>query len=100
MKVADIKRPPVLLVNEDALTTEISSPQNVYDKETGKLVDILIAPTLIITEKAEGDPKFNLPIGPNMFTEDRYKSFNQFTYSIGKMVRLAELNLDELIWSY
>ena len=47
------------------------------------------------------EPKKNggkpvLPIDQKMFTDDIYKKFNQLTYSIGKLNRLAELIYDKL----
>lgn len=96
MKRSEIKRPEALAIDENSLRVEISAPQKVTDNETKELVDILIAPTLILPDERDKDQKFILPIDPNMFTEEKYKKFNNFTYSIGKMVRLAELNLDTL----
>jgi hypothetical protein len=97
MKLADIRRPEILALHEEGLRVEISSPRDIYDKEKNELIDILIAPTLVLSDEKDADEKFPLPIDPKMFNEDTYKRFNNFTYSIGKMVRLAELNLDTLI---
>jgi hypothetical protein len=97
MKLNDIKRPTIIEVSEDGLRVEISAPRDIFNDETKELVDILIAPTLVLSDKKEADEKFPLPIDPKMFNEDTYKRFNNFTYSLGKMVRLAELNLDTLI---
>ncbi|HAO08422.1 MAG TPA: hypothetical protein DCQ50_15890 [Chryseobacterium sp.] len=97
MKLDDIKRPTIIDVNEDGLRMEISVPKHINDEQTNELVDILIAPTLVLSEKKETKEKFSLPIDSKMFDPNIYKRFNNFTYSLGKMVRLAELNLDTLV---
>ena len=97
MKLNDIKRPMLIELSEDGLRVEISAPRDIYNGETKELVDILIAPTLVLSNKKDADEKFSLPIDTKMVNEDTYKRFNNFTYSLGKMVRLAELNLDTLI---
>ena len=96
MKLNDIKRPTIIEVSEDGLRVEISAPRNIYNDKTKELVDILIAPTLVLSDKKDGEEKFSLPVDTKMFNEETYKRFNNFTYSLGKMVRLAELNLDTL----
>jgi hypothetical protein len=97
MKVNDIKRPELIQLSEDGMRIEISAPRDIHNKETKELVDILIAPTLVLADEKGEDGKFPLPIDPKMFDEETYKRFNNFTYSLGKMVRLAEMNLDSLI---
>lgn len=97
MKLSDIKRPELITISEEGIRVEISAPRDIYKNKTKDIIDILIAPTLVLSDKKEGDGKFPLPIDPKMFNEDTYKRFNNFTYSLGKMVRLAELNLDTLI---
>jgi hypothetical protein len=52
---------------------------------------------LVLSDKKDPDEEFPLPIDPKMLNDETYKRFNNFTYSIGKMVRVAELNLDTLI---
>jgi len=96
MNLNDIKRPTHIEISEDGLRVEISAPRNIYNEKTEELVDLWIAPTLVLSDKKDGDEKFPLPIDTKMFNEETYKRFNNFTYSLGKMVRLAELNLDTL----
>jgi len=97
VKLENIKRPIIIKLNENEMKAEISSPKDLFNKHTGKLVDILIAPTLVLSDKNESNEKYQLFIDPEMFSGEKYKLFNQHTYSLGKMVRLAELNLDNLI---
>lgn len=97
MKLCDIKRPELITISEEGIRVEISAPRDIYIDKTKDIIDIFIAPTLVLSDKKEGDGKFPLPIDPKMFNEDTYNRFNNFTYSLGKMVRLAELNLDTLI---
>jgi hypothetical protein len=97
MKLKDIKRPELIPLSEDGMRIEISMPRDFHNEENKELIDILIAPTLVLSDTKDADGKFDLPIDPKMFTEDTFKRFNNFTYSLGKMVRLAEMNLDSLI---
>ncbi len=97
MKLSEIKRPEQENISQEDLVVEMVMPQKIYEQGTGILADILIAPTLAITKKDKEGEVHVLPIDPKMFDEDAYKRFNNFTYSIGKMVRLAEMNLDTLI---
>ena len=87
---------PIAIIKEEDMRIELSSSQNVKDQETGELIDILIAPKLVVSNKPGEDGKHELPVDPKMFTNERLKLFNNLTYSLGKMVRLAELNLDTL----
>lgn len=91
MNLNDIKRPTIIELSENSLRVEILAPRNIFNDKTNELVDLLIAPTLVLSDK-----KNSLPIDTKMFNEDTYNRFNNFTYSLGKMVRLAELNLDTL----
>ena len=89
-------RPIQLDITEEDLKVEISMPKPIYFAGTKRLADIHISPTLVLTTKNEGDDKHDLPIDPAMFTDDKFEKFNRLTYSIGKLIRLAELNLDRL----
>jgi hypothetical protein len=97
MKKEFIKRPKQIPINEKSLRMEIYLPKQIFDDLTGELIDILIAPSLVLSEQKGNDEKFPIPIDHKMFNDETYKRFNNFTYSLGKMVRLAELNLDNLI---
>lgn len=97
MNLTDIKRPEVLEINSSDLGVELSTHEKKkYYKEDDELVDIFIAPTLVISQEDSNDGKFDLPIGSKMFGREVYKKFNNLTYSLGKMVRLAEYNADRL----
>lgn len=97
MNIKDIKRPEIISIDEDDLRFEISAPIDYLEKETNELADILIAPTLVISKRENSEEKFPVPIDTKMFSDEIYKRFNGYTFSLGKMVRLAELNLDFLI---
>jgi hypothetical protein len=89
-------RPIQLSITEEDLRVEISMPKPIYFKGTKKLADIHISPTLVLTTKKEGEEEHDLPIDIAMFSDDKFEKFNKLTYSIGKLIRLAELNLDRL----
>ena len=89
-------RPIQLDITEEDLKIEISIPKPIYFAGTKRLADIHISPTLVLTSKNEGDDKHDLPIDTAMFTDDKFEKFNKLTYSIGKLIRLAELNFDRL----
>lgn len=97
MKLDDIKRPELIQLSEDGVRIEISAPQDIYDEQTNELIDIFIAPTLVLADEKDTDGKFSLSLDTVMIDEKIYQMFNNFTYSLGKMVRLAEMNLDDLI---
>ncbi|QXP71035.1 hypothetical protein H0I29_02770 [Polaribacter sp. R2A056_3_33] len=71
-----------------------SFPKNVMKKD--ELVDIWIAPTIVKMEINKDTKKPILPIDVEMINEELYRKYNQFTYSTGKLNRLAELILDKL----
>ena len=96
MNLTDIKRPEILEINSSDLNVELSTYQRIHYEEDDELVDIFIAPTLVISQEDSNDGKFNLPIDSKMFDQEVYKKFNRLTYSLGKMVRLAEYNADRL----
>lgn len=89
-------RPTEYNIDNSKVFAEMSVPRLVTNKETGRLIDIHISPVLIETEpKADGSLP-TLPISTEIFNDDKYKKFNDLTYSIGKLNRLAESNLDRL----
>ncbi len=90
------KPPHTLLVAPDEVRIEIFAPQNVYDPDSGALTDIHIVPTLVLAEKNNIGERIHVPVDPQRYSEAVYRRFNDFTYAIGKMRRLAELNLDTL----
>lgn len=96
MKKNDFIRPEIIAIESNNLQVELSLPNPIYNDDETSLIDILIAPTLVILTQEEGEAKPNLLIDAKMFNKEIYEKFNQFTYSIGKLVRLAELNLDTL----
>jgi hypothetical protein len=96
MNIIDIKRPQILDTKNSELRVEIFTPKKIYYEEDNELVDILIAPTLVLAKTNSEDEKPELPIDPKMFSDEIFTRFNNLTYSLGKMVRLAELNLDTL----
>jgi hypothetical protein len=95
MNKAVVKRPEILPFDDESVGIEMSMPRDAFD-DAGNLVDILIAPTIVLPDKLNDEGRFDLPIDPKMFDGDVYNQFNQATYSIGKLTRLAELNLDNL----
>jgi hypothetical protein len=98
MNITEISRPSLLEVNSaNVIFVEFAVPYlEAFNKETDEFLDILVAPTLIISEQKEENKKFQLPIDQKLFDKERYYDFNNHTYSLGKLVRLAELNLDIL----
>lgn len=95
MENKDIRRPQHVEVDDSKVRVELSVPRFLYD-EAGDLLDILIAPTLIIAGASE-DSTPELPISSQMFDENIYKQFVLRSNSIARINRLAELNLDTLI---
>jgi len=89
-------RPEKINTESSEFQVELSLPFPLYDENRKNLIDILIAPTLVILKKAKNGDKPILPIDKKMFNQEIYKRFNGYTYSIGKLVRLAEMNLDTL----
>lgn len=96
MNLTNIKRPEALVINSSDLNVELSTYQKIHYEEDDELVDIFIAPTLVISQEDSNDGKFDLPIDSKMFGREVYEKFNNLTYSLGKMVRLAEYNADRL----
>ncbi|QRR01546.1 hypothetical protein [Dyadobacter sandarakinus] len=95
MKHQDIRRPQNIEFNDLKVRVELSVPTFIYDDEDN-LLDILIAPTLVLPDGFEGLVT-ELPISSQMFDEDIYKNFVLRSNSIARLNRLAELNLDTLI---
>ncbi|MBX2953118.1 MAG: hypothetical protein KF870_11470 [Leadbetterella sp.] len=89
-----IIRPDILNIDEEALIVEFSTHQKVYIE--GEFVDILVFPTLVLTNEKEGGGKFHLPVVDEMFTKELGYKFNNYTYGVGKIVRLGEINKDNL----
>jgi len=87
-------RPEILTVDEETLMVEFFTHRKVYSND--EFTDILIFPTLILTKKKEQDGKFSLPVDEKMFTKELGLAFNGYTYGVGKIVRLAEINNDNL----
>lgn len=98
MDISKIKRPEVLEIPEGVSTYEIFAPKNIVDRTTNELVDIFIAPTLIISKNYDADSGDDNSTShySALFNTGIYKKFNDLTYRIGKLVRLAELNFDYL----
>lgn len=88
------KRPEQITIPKGEITSEIFFSQKYYDQE-GELIDVLVFPTIQVLAKVDA-PKFEMLIDEKMFTKELGFKFNNFTYSIGKLVRLAELNNDSL----
>jgi len=89
-------RPIELDMTDRNITAEFVMSDPVFDHEKKKLLDVNIAPSLIFTIQEPGKSVPTLPIDPAMIDKDKFELFNHFTYRIGKMIRLAELNLDKL----
>ncbi len=92
MKHEEIQRPLKLSTKEQF--TEIEAPYlEARQTEDDALIDLLISPFLLTGENADASQITG-------FDEETahhcYQAFNQMTYSVGKMVRLAELNRDHL----
>lgn len=95
MKHGDIRRPQNIQFDDSRVRVELSVPTFIYDDEKN-LLDILIAPTLVLPDGSE-DSATELPISSEMFDEEIYKNFVLRSNSIARLNRLAELNLDTLI---
>lgn len=87
-------RPEILNIDNETLIAELFTHRKIYNDEG--FTDILIFPTLVLTKKEDENEKFNLPIDEEMFTMERGLSLNGYTYGVGKIVRLAEINNDHL----
>jgi len=94
MNPSSIRRPKEIELKNYAIQVELQLPKKVYNENKTELIDILIAPIIVFLEKKDGEEKPVLPIAEEMFNQEIYEKFNRFTYSIGKLGRLAELNLD------
>lgn len=66
----------------------------VNDKD--EFIDTLIFPTIQFIEKGNEDEKFNLAVDEKSFTKELGLKFNGYTYGIGKIVRLSEINSNKL----
>jgi len=87
-------RPEILDIDDKTLKVECFTQFKVYSKD--EFADILIFPTLVLAKKDQQDSKFPLPVDEKMFTKELGFKFNGYTYGIGKIVRLAEINSDHL----
>lgn len=87
-------RPEILPFDNNDLITEIYTHRKMY-YEDGEFADVFVFPSLIIS-KEERDKLPELPIDENMFTDQRGQEFNQYTYGVGKINRLAEIHNDHL----
>jgi len=87
-------RTEILNIDDDTLIVEFFHHRKVYNSE--EFTDILVFPTLILTKPDEQDGKFPLPVDEKMFTKELGLTFNGYTYGVGKIVRLAEINNDNL----
>ena len=96
--MTDFARPTEYNIDNSKVFVEMSIPRPITVKETGKLIDIHISPVLVETELQEDGSLPVLPISPEIFTDDKYEKFNKLTYSLGKLNRLAESNLDRLLY--
>jgi hypothetical protein len=93
--MTDFKRPLVVTSpTSETIVAEMGAEKHIVDDDV--IVDIYISPTLVYLESEQGE-RPDLPVDPYMFSDEQYERFNQITYSIGKIIRLAELNLDSLI---
>lgn len=90
----NIERPFKIDLKKEDSKAEISLQIKKYSGE--ELVDINIAPTMVKIEPKNiaGEPF--IPFDAKMVTENVYRKFNEITYSIGKLNRLAELVYDKL----
>jgi hypothetical protein len=83
-----MKRPIEIALTKNDFKAVISLKKEIFNGD--RLVDIYIAPT-IVHLVSENNEKPILPIDLDK-RESLYKQFNQLTYSIGKLIRLAELS--------
>ncbi len=87
MDVDEIKRPVPILCKTDAKVLELCAPSDVRN-ENGELTDIRIAPALLVARESTEITDTSV--------SEIAELFNEYTYLLGKMVRLAELNADTL----
>ena len=93
MKLSEIKRPTRLSIETSELQYEFFVSNLCRNPKTKELEDILIAPTLYV----QGNNQTNVQLSPEMCSQSIFEGFNGYTYSLGKLNRLAEINLDKLI---
>lgn len=79
----------------NVLTASFFTKRDVVN-EKNEFIDTLIFPTIQFLKKKDNQQKFNLLIDENFFTKELGLKFNNYTYGIGKIVRLAEINNDRL----
>ncbi|MEJ7677205.1 MAG: hypothetical protein WKG06_04895 [Segetibacter sp.] len=87
-------RPEALNIDDETLIVEFFRKRKVFDDD--EFVDILVFPTLILTKKDSLDDKFPISVDEKMFTKELGRKFNGYTYGVGKIIRLAEINNDNL----
>ena len=93
MKLSQIKRPTKFSIETSELQYEFFVPYLYRNPKTKELKDILIAPTLYV----QGNNQTDVQLSPEMCSQSIFEGFNGYTYSLGKLNRLAEINLDKLI---
>ena len=92
------KHPTETPIKTSDFKAELLHPRPLYKDIDGvkTLVDLYIAPTIVLLKELKGADDANLPFDPAMFSDAIFEKFNRITYSIGKLVRLSELNSDNL----
>lgn len=88
-------RPEIINIDEETIVVEFFTHRKIYNNED-EFLDILVFPTLLLTKRTHPNGKFPLPIDEKMFTKELGVTFNGYTYGVGKIVRLAEINNDNL----
>lgn len=83
------------LADTNILTASFFAKRDI-ENEQNEFVDTLVFPTIQFLKKEDKQQKFNLLIDEKFFTKELGIKFNGYTYGIGKIVRLAEINNDRL----
>lgn len=88
-------RPVEIKIYNTDIVSELFYSKKVYTSNND-LLDVLVFPTIQILTWKDISEKFEMKIDEKMFSKELGLKFNHFTYSIGKLVRLAELTNDNL----
>ena len=93
--LVNIIRPTEVEIENETLIAEFFTKRNVVNAEN-ELTDTLIFPTISFLKRKSELEKFPLLMDEKMFSKELGLKFNGYTYGIGKIVRLAEINNDKL----
>lgn len=95
MKIIRPNKKTIDLTDTNVMTASFFTKRDV-ENDQNEFIDTLVFPTIQFLQKEDNQKKFNLLIDEKFFTKELGIKFNRYTYGIGKIVRLAEINNDRL----